>query len=68
VVDCAEAPRGRRREQPPRGDSPHPLAVREPADVTDLTAATFVEPLTSALSYDSSRAEPEACLRASRRG
>src|SRR5882757_10078403 len=36
--------------------------LREPADVADLTAATFVEALTSAPSYDASRGEPEAWL------
>jgi RNA polymerase sigma-70 factor (ECF subfamily) len=36
--------------------------LREPADVADLTAATFVEALTSARSYDPSRGEPGAWL------
>jgi RNA polymerase sigma-70 factor (ECF subfamily) len=36
--------------------------VREPADVADLVAATFVTVLTSAKSYDRQRGDPEAWL------
>lgn len=36
--------------------------LSEPADVADLTAATFVEALTSAPSFDGSRGEPEGWL------
>jgi RNA polymerase sigma factor (sigma-70 family) len=36
--------------------------VREPADVADLVASTFVEVLTCAPSYDGSRGEPTAWL------
>jgi RNA polymerase sigma-70 factor (ECF subfamily) len=36
--------------------------LSEPADVADLTAATFVEALTSAPSYDVSRGEPGGWL------
>jgi RNA polymerase sigma factor (sigma-70 family) len=36
--------------------------VREPADVADLVASTFVTVLTSADSYDASRGEPTAWL------
>lgn len=36
--------------------------LSEPADVADLTAATFVEVLTSAATYDPSRGQPEAWL------
>ena len=36
--------------------------LREPADVADIAAATFVEALTSARSYDPARGEPVAWL------
>ena len=36
--------------------------LREPADVADITAATFVEVLTSARTYDPARGEPMAWL------